>query len=104
MPKHLEMPMNFETEDAEREFWATHDSTEYIDWDEAVLLYLPDSGAPILQADDALFQLSGAIDSGKGDLAERHNHYLYTKSPQATVPIRLFAQNSWSASEPEQQE
>ena len=22
----------FETEDEEREFWATHDSTEYLDW------------------------------------------------------------------------
>lgn len=35
MLKELENPMNFETEDAEREFWADHDSTEYIDWSEA---------------------------------------------------------------------
>ena len=25
----------FVSEDEEREFWATHDSTDYIDWDEA---------------------------------------------------------------------
>lgn len=25
----------FNTEDEEREFWATHDSTDYIDWSEA---------------------------------------------------------------------
>ena len=25
----------FEKEDEEREFWATHDSTEYIDWQQA---------------------------------------------------------------------
>jgi predicted DNA binding CopG/RHH family protein len=25
----------FKNEDAEREFWATHDSTEYIDWKKA---------------------------------------------------------------------
>jgi predicted DNA binding CopG/RHH family protein len=25
----------FETEDEEREFWATHDSTEYVDWSRA---------------------------------------------------------------------
>ena len=25
----------FASEDEEREFWATHDSTDYIDWDEA---------------------------------------------------------------------
>jgi hypothetical protein len=26
---------HFENEDEERAFWATHDSTEYIDWDKA---------------------------------------------------------------------
>lgn len=41
MPKDLEILLNFETEDAEREFWATHDSTEYIDWDEADLAIFP---------------------------------------------------------------
>jgi len=25
----------FETEDQEREFWETHDSTEYVDWEKA---------------------------------------------------------------------
>ena len=31
----------FESEDKEREFWATRDSTEYIDWDKASPVYLP---------------------------------------------------------------
>jgi hypothetical protein len=31
----------FKDEDAEREFWATADSTEYIDWSEAQRLTLP---------------------------------------------------------------
>jgi predicted DNA binding CopG/RHH family protein len=26
---------DFQTEDEEREFWATHDSTEYVDWSQA---------------------------------------------------------------------
>ena len=26
----------FESEDQEREFWATHDSTEYLDWSKAI--------------------------------------------------------------------
>ena len=26
---------NFETEDKERVFWATHDSTDYLDWSQA---------------------------------------------------------------------
>jgi predicted DNA binding CopG/RHH family protein len=35
MPKELKPIPTFQTEDEEREFWASHDSTEYIDWDEA---------------------------------------------------------------------
>ena len=32
---------SFASEDEEREFWATHDSTEYIDWDEASSAVFP---------------------------------------------------------------
>ena len=31
----------FRDEDAEREFWATADSTDYVDWSEAKRLILP---------------------------------------------------------------
>ena len=31
----------FEVEDEEREFWATHDSTEYLDWSQAEPTVLP---------------------------------------------------------------
>lgn len=31
----------FRNEDAEREFWATHDSTDYIDWDKAEEVIFP---------------------------------------------------------------
>ena len=31
----------FTSEDEEREFWATHDSTDYIDWDEANAVVFP---------------------------------------------------------------
>jgi len=31
----------FRTEDQEREFWATHDSTEYVDWSKAQRTRLP---------------------------------------------------------------
>jgi predicted DNA binding CopG/RHH family protein len=31
----------FKTEDAEREFWASHDSTDYIDWRKARRSMLP---------------------------------------------------------------
>ncbi len=31
----------FESEDEEREFWATHDSTEYVDWDKASPVCFP---------------------------------------------------------------
>jgi hypothetical protein len=32
---------DFSSENEEREFWATHDSTEYLDWDQAVLVVFP---------------------------------------------------------------
>jgi len=35
MAKRLKDIPKFKSEDEEREFWATHDSTEYIDWIEA---------------------------------------------------------------------
>ena len=31
----------FKSEAAEREFWATHDSTDYVDWDAATRVVLP---------------------------------------------------------------
>jgi len=31
----------FKTEDEEREFWASQDSTDYVDWDEAEAITLP---------------------------------------------------------------
>jgi predicted DNA binding CopG/RHH family protein len=41
MPKQLKEIPRFTNEDEEREFWASHDSTEYIDWDEADLAVFP---------------------------------------------------------------
>ena len=38
MPKQIP---SFETEDEEREFWATHDSTDYLDWDQAEQTVFP---------------------------------------------------------------
>jgi len=33
--KKLKKIPEFKSEEEEREFWATHDSTEYVDWDKA---------------------------------------------------------------------
>jgi hypothetical protein len=38
MQKHLKKIPEFKTEKEEAEFWDTHDSTEYVDWDDAVTL------------------------------------------------------------------
>ncbi|HSK80113.1 MAG TPA: CopG family antitoxin [Thermoanaerobaculia bacterium] len=35
--KNLKPIPKFESEDAEREFWATHDSTDHVDWSRAKL-------------------------------------------------------------------
>ena len=32
---------HFQSEDEEREFWATHDSTDYIDWSKAKRVIFP---------------------------------------------------------------
>lgn len=41
MPNKQKELLTFENEDEERAFWATHDSTEYINWDEGELTVLP---------------------------------------------------------------
>jgi len=40
MSKLKDIP-NFKSEDEERAFWATHDSTEYINWDKAEIQTIP---------------------------------------------------------------
>ncbi|MFQ5743429.1 MAG: BrnA antitoxin family protein [Acidobacteriota bacterium] len=39
--KKLKKIPKFRNEDEEREFWATHDSTDYIDWSKAKRVRLP---------------------------------------------------------------
>lgn len=41
MKKKLKEIPKFKTEDEEREFWWTHDSTEYVDWDKAEQVVFP---------------------------------------------------------------
>lgn len=41
MAKELKEMPTFKNEDEEREFWATYDATEYVDWDKAEAVILP---------------------------------------------------------------
>ena len=41
MPKKLKEIPKFKNEDEEREFWATHDSTDYVDWSKARHVIFP---------------------------------------------------------------
>ncbi len=41
MKKKLKEVPEFKNEDEEREFWWTHDSTEYVDWDKAERVVFP---------------------------------------------------------------
>lgn len=41
MKKKLKKIPDFKTEDEEREFWFTHDSTDYIDWSKAKIGIFP---------------------------------------------------------------
>ncbi len=40
-PKKLKPIPHFKTEDEEHNFWAVHDSTDYIDWSKAKLTVFP---------------------------------------------------------------
>ncbi len=40
--KNLKPIPDFKNEDEEREFWATHDSTDYVDWSKAQHVAFPD--------------------------------------------------------------
>ncbi len=44
--------------------------------------YLEDHDDPILKADDPIFNIAGAMDSGVGDLSVHHDRYLYGKDWQ----------------------
>jgi predicted DNA binding CopG/RHH family protein len=39
--KKLKAIPNFKTDDEEREFWSTHDSTKYVDWSKAEKVVFP---------------------------------------------------------------
>lgn len=41
MKKNLKPIPSFKNEDEEREFWSTHDSTDYIDWSKAEQVVFP---------------------------------------------------------------
>lgn len=41
MHNQLKPIPDFASEDEERAFWETHDSTEYVDWDNAQLVVFP---------------------------------------------------------------
>jgi hypothetical protein len=41
MKKKLKKLPKFKSEEEEREFWSTHDSTEYLDWTKAKVLREP---------------------------------------------------------------
>lgn len=41
MKKKLKLIPKFKNEDEERDFWDTHDSTDYVDWDKAVHVSFP---------------------------------------------------------------
>jgi hypothetical protein len=53
--KKLKPIPKFESEDQEREFWANHDSTEYVDWSRAKPIL------PIEEEDDTARQESAPM-------------------------------------------
>jgi hypothetical protein len=46
---------------------------------EAIERYMEEPGGEPLRPDDPLWDIAGAVESGIGDLSEKHDHYLYGK-------------------------
>lgn len=53
---------------------------------EVLTVYLREQDDPILRADDPIFHIAGAADSGVGDLSTHHDRYLYRKDWQEQPP------------------
>ena len=66
----------FKTEDEEREFWASHDSTEYVDWSKARVVRVPNlrpsSTAISVRLPDTLLTELKLLGPLAGELRERH--------------------------------
>ena len=54
--KQLKTIPRFETEDDERAFWATHDTTDYVDWSKAEVIRGP-GAFPNLKRTESLISL-----------------------------------------------
>ena len=76
--KQLKTIPRFETEDDERAFWATHDTTDYVDWSKAEVIRTPGAfpnlkrteGLISLRLDDVLTkELKGIAKEESVDLA-----------------------------------
>jgi hypothetical protein len=84
-PKKMKPIPTFETEDQEREFWATHDSTDYVDWKRAKAAssrLKPSTQAPEASSDltevsreprrlAALDRIRGLLDRPSATIGER---------------------------------
>ena len=58
MPKKLKPIPSFASEEEERHFWETHDSADYVDWDNAIRARFPNlklslETEPALSASDS---------------------------------------------------
>ena len=72
MPKELKKVPDFKNEDEEREFWATHDSTDYVDWSKA---HRPSAAFHNLKPSEDLIELQLPMDEIQSldSLAKKHH-------------------------------
>ena len=71
---------SFASEDEEREFWATHDSTEYINWDEATSAVFP----YLTTRDASALRFAVCIDNSEFPVSlERYKVYRVLSDPAA---------------------
>ena len=54
MEKELKKLPRFESEDEERAFWGTHDSTDYVDWSKAEVITEPNAFPNLKLSEDLI--------------------------------------------------
>ncbi|HEX5317480.1 MAG TPA: CopG family antitoxin [Candidatus Kapabacteria bacterium] len=54
MEKKLKQLPKFKTEDEEREFWATHDTSDYVDWSKAEVINEPNAFPNLRLSEDLI--------------------------------------------------
>jgi len=95
-----EIPI-FKTEDEEREFWSNHDSTEYVDWDQAKVGLFPHLKSSLDNS-----QLHDNLDQDEQELLDSYENgeWVAVTNPSDMVKYKEAAKNTLKEMAAEQED